>query len=180
MWTIRTANEGDAAAVSQLADLTFREAYADDNPAGDIERHCAQTFTAERQRAEIAAAGTSVFVAAAAGQLVGYAQVQVGAPAPSGTIGDPGASSAELRRLYVVRSCYGTGLGRALLARAIDCARASRATSLWLCVWERNARAIGFYRKLGFRAIGAEEFVLGTQHQRDLVMHAPLAELPVP
>jgi len=41
---------------------------------------------------------------------------------------------------------------------------------LWLGVWERNARAIAFYRKQGFEVVGEQEFMLGADRQRDLVM----------
>ena len=54
-------------------------------------------------------------------------------------------------------------------------ARDKRADTLWLGVWERNPRAIAFYRKCGFEDAGTQTFVLGTDHQRDLVLARPLA-----
>ena len=48
-------------------------------------------------------------------------------------------------------------------------------THLWLGVWERNPRAIAFYRKAGFVEVGSHTFVLGSDPQRDLVLVAPLA-----
>jgi ribosomal protein S18 acetylase RimI-like enzyme len=44
----------------------------------------------------------------------------------------------------------------------------------WLGVWERNPRAIAFYRKRGFVEAGEQIFVLGTDHQRDKVFVKPL------
>jgi len=41
---------------------------------------------------------------------------------------------------------------------------------VWLGVWEHNPRAIAFYRKWGFEAVGEHVFVVGTDPQRDLVM----------
>jgi ribosomal protein S18 acetylase RimI-like enzyme len=41
---------------------------------------------------------------------------------------------------------------------------------LWLGVWERNARAIAFYRKQGFERVGAKTFRLGADVQTDDVM----------
>ena len=52
----------------------------------------------------------------------------------------------------------------------IASARAHGADWLWLGVWEQNPRAIAFYQKHGFRTIGEQTFVLGTDRQRDLVM----------
>ena len=42
--------------------------------------------------------------------------------------------------------------------------------SLWLGVWEDNARAIRFYEKMGFKAVGEHKFMVGKNVRRDLVM----------
>jgi ribosomal protein S18 acetylase RimI-like enzyme len=41
---------------------------------------------------------------------------------------------------------------------------------VWLDVWERNTRAIEFYEKQGFTIVGEQDFVLGSDVQRDLLM----------
>jgi ribosomal protein S18 acetylase RimI-like enzyme len=41
---------------------------------------------------------------------------------------------------------------------------------LWLGVWERNPRAISFYKKWGFVEEGDHTFALGGDPQRDIVM----------
>ena len=51
-----------------------------------------------------------------------------------------------------------------------DKARARGARELWLGVWERNERAQAFYRKCGFRKVGTQIFVVGTDPQTDHVM----------
>ncbi len=55
---------------------------------------------------------------------------------------------------------------RACLGEAI----AAGADVVWLDVWERNPRAIAFYRKLGFAENGDHVFPLGNDPQRDIVM----------
>ena len=47
---------------------------------------------------------------------------------------------------------------------------------MWLGVWERNERAKGFYRKCGFLDVGSQPFILGEDHQTDLVMVSELAQ----
>jgi ribosomal protein S18 acetylase RimI-like enzyme len=44
-------------------------------------------------------------------------------------------------------------------------------------VWERNPKAIAFYRKNGFRVVGEHSFMLGRDQQRDLILAAQLNEL---
>ena len=50
---------------------------------------------------------------------------------------------------------------------ALDAARTRGAQTIWLGVWERNARAVAFYRKSGFTRIGEHDFLLGNDVQTD-------------
>ena len=59
---------------------------------------------------------------------------------------------------------------RAVLAEA----EAAGTATVWLGVWERNPRAIAFYRKCGFVEDGAAVFVVGTDPQRDVIMSLTL------
>ena len=76
----------------------------------------------------------------------------------------------ELQRFYLDHAWHGRGMAPQLMAACIDAARARGASSLWLGVWERNARAIRFYQKHGFVDIGSQVFRLGTDLQTDRVM----------
>ena len=49
-------------------------------------------------------------------------------------------------------------------------ARRGAATTMWLGVWERNARAQAFYRKHGFGKVGRQVFVVGSDPQTDDVL----------
>jgi ribosomal protein S18 acetylase RimI-like enzyme len=74
----------------------------------------------------------------------------------------------------VRRAHHGRGVAQALMASVVGEARALGATALWLGVWERNARAIAFYRKCGFERRGEHPFLLGRDLQTDWVMSRPL------
>ena len=62
------------------------------------------------------------------------------------------------------------------MAAVFAAARARGAQTVWLGVWEHNARAIAFYHKHGFEDVGSHEFVLGTDHQIDRLMARPLTD----
>jgi ribosomal protein S18 acetylase RimI-like enzyme len=51
-----------------------------------------------------------------------------------------------------------------------------RADVAWLGVWERNPKAIAFYRKFGFQEVGEHVFPLGSDAQRDIVMSRPIVD----
>jgi ribosomal protein S18 acetylase RimI-like enzyme len=55
-----------------------------------------------------------------------------------------------------------------------EAARGIGAGQIWLGVWERNARAIAFYMKCGFRDVGTQIFQLGEDKQTDRVLVLPL------
>jgi diamine N-acetyltransferase len=67
-------------------------------------------------------------------------------------------------------SQHGTGLAHHLMAHVLARAEAARAAEVWLGVWERNPRALAFYRKWGFDVVGEHIFKLGEDPQRDLIM----------
>lgn len=60
----------------------------------------------------------------------------------------------QLWRLYVRPEFHGHGVARTLTGRALVHAHARGHDVVWLGVEPDNARAIGFYRKCGFRHAG--------------------------
>jgi ribosomal protein S18 acetylase RimI-like enzyme len=110
-------------------------------------------------------------IAEVSGSAAGYAKLRAGEPAT----GIEGAKPIELVRLYVLREWLGQGVGEVLMRACLDEARSAGYETIWLGVWERNARAQAFYRKWGFRAVGEHVFQLGSDAQRDIVMEKSIA-----
>jgi GNAT superfamily N-acetyltransferase len=80
----------------------------------------------------------------------------------------------ELQRFYADRSAIGHGVGAALMRASLDAARSAGHRTLWLGVWERNARAISFYERWQFETVGDHKFRLGSDLQTDLIMARPV------
>jgi GNAT superfamily N-acetyltransferase len=153
-----------------LAERTFRDTYAEHNTAEDMAGYIAAHFGVRQQTAELGDPARLTLLAEAAGAAAGY--VQLGwRPAP-GCV--RGGAPLEVIRFYVDRVWHGHGLAQLLMAAAVGAARDAGAGVLWLGVWERNTRAIAFYRKSGFEDVGAQTFVLGADHQHDRVLARPL------
>ena len=106
------------------------------------------------------------------GELVAFALLRSGKSTPYVT--DP--TALEVQRFYVDRSCHGTGLAQTLMASCIEEAARRGARTLWLGVWERNPRAIRFYKAQGFVEIGTQIFVVGSDPQQDVVLSRPIAD----
>ena len=167
---IRPAGAPDAPWLAALAERMFRETYSAYNTPDDMERYVASHFGPALQQAELRDPRMITLVAEDDGRAAGYAQLARGA-APAAVTGP---APLELVRFYVDRPWHGRGVAQTLMDAAIGAARAADARTLWLGVWERNERAIAFYRKSGFVDVGTQIFVLGADHQRDLVLARPL------
>ena len=164
--SIRPARPGDTAALAEFGERTFRAAFEADNRPENIDAYVGETYAPARVGAGLADAARFTLVAEAGGALAGYAQLREGAPPACVT----GPAPIELLRFYVDPAWHGRGLAQALMDAVIAAAAARGAETLWLGVWERNPRAIAFYGKCGFRDVGSQEFVLGTERQTDRLM----------
>jgi ribosomal protein S18 acetylase RimI-like enzyme len=169
---IRRATSADAVVLSEFGARTFFEAFAIDNSPEDMRLHLHSAWRPELQRAEIADPSLDTLLACdAGGALAGFAQLRAN-HAPAGVVT---RGAIELKRFYVDKPWQGRGLARRLMDAVEVRARERGARELWLGVWERNPRAQAFYRKCGFRQVGTQVFVVGTDPQTDHVMLRELA-----
>jgi ribosomal protein S18 acetylase RimI-like enzyme len=171
MAVIRHGTVADAAALASFAARTFAEAFASDNTEADMAAHLERSYGVAQQTTELSDANVTTLLAHRDHVLVAYAQVR--RARPPALVPDPDA--IELHRFYVDRPAHGTGVAQLLMAAVFDAARAAGSRHLWLGVFERNPRAIAFYRKSGFHDVGSQVFVLGSDRQTDRVM---LARVP--
>lgn len=164
--TLRRANSDDANLLADLGARTFLETFAADNTSEDMAAYLAANFNTAQQTAELADPAATFLIAEVEGVAAGYAKLRAGEPAE----GIEGSRPIELVRLYASREWLGRGVGGALMQACLDEARRAGHETIWLGVWERNARAQAFYRKWNFRAVGEHEFQLGSDSQRDILM----------
>lgn len=163
---IRLAHSGDATALADLAERTFRETFTAGNDPGDMERHCTESFGPEIQRREIEDPDPVTIVAEVENELVAFAQVRLHAPKECVVAERP----SELYRLYVASQWHGRGIAQEIMREVLATAARENRDCIWLGVWEHNPRALAFYRKQGFRIVGEHVFRFGGTPQRDLIM----------
>ena len=169
---IRRARPNDAADLSQLAERSFRDAFASVNSREDLDSFCQQTYGESIQLGEILDPGRVTLVADTGETFAGFAQVRMNAAKDC----VPDGSAAELCRIYLDQCWLGQGVANQLMDAAIETARSTDAGWIWLGVWEHNTRAIAFYHRYGFRERGEHTFHLGSDAQRDLILARPLAD----
>lgn len=103
-----------------------------------------KTYAPESIVEAVVSAAFTVAAESEAGVLEGFAAVNL----------QQWNRSAELSALFVAPGSRGRGLGRVLLARALDFARGARMRCLGLETQTTNIPAIRFYQRTGFRFCG--------------------------
>nr|WP_314863819.1 GNAT family N-acetyltransferase [uncultured Undibacterium sp.] len=165
-FTVRRAHSDDASALAQLARQTFIDTYAEQNDAAQIRAHCEKNFGISQQSKEIADPDYVVILAYHDEELVGFAQV-VNNPPPESIAAE---KAVALYRYYVKKEWHGKGIAQPLLAEAETAAKTFSANQLWLGMWEHNARALAYYKKVGFQHVGWMDYEFGGVIERDYVL----------
>ena len=174
--SIRRGTVADARMLAAFAAHTFADAFGADNDPQDLHDHLSAAFGERQQGAELRDPDVVTLIAERGDTPLGFAQVRRNPP-PEGIVA---TDSVELQRFYVERSAHGSGLAQRLMAAAWASARELGARRIWLGVWERNPRAIAFYRKAGFVDVGFKHFDVGSDRQTDRVLVADLGLSTVP
>lgn len=163
---IRRAHIEDANLLAELGAQTFAETFSEDNTPEDMAAYLAASFNLEKLTTELTDPLSIFFIAEVDNHEAGYAKLHSGRALD----GVEGQKPIELVRLYVSRKWLGRGVGQALMQRCINEARELGFQTIWLGVWERNSRALAFYRKWTFHEVGEHIFQLGSDPQRDILM----------
>jgi ribosomal protein S18 acetylase RimI-like enzyme len=171
IYNIRQATASDVPLLTELGASTFSETFARDNRPEDMADYLAASFNLEQQAAELAEPLATFLIAEIDSIAVGYAMLHAGALPHQAS----GKKPIELVRLYVSKEWHGSGVGEALMQACIDKARQAGYRTLWLGVWEHNARARAFYRKWQFQEFGEHIFQLGGDPQNDILMAREIA-----
>ena len=159
MWRLRRASPADAPAVALVAGASFLGTFAGVLDGADIVAHVATNSSAAKFAAWSLSPDSVITVAEHpdGGAPVGYTLMTT----PDFPI-QTGDGDIELRRIYTLPLAQGTGLGTALMTRAIDDARAMGRGRLLLGVLGKNLRARAFYERHGFDVVGRRQYRVGS------------------
>jgi diamine N-acetyltransferase len=169
---IRTGQRDDAPLLADLGARTFAEAFSDDNTPDDMAAYLAHAFSHARLVEELSEDGSLFLIAEVEGEAVGYARLLGGSQETCIT----GQNPVELVRIYTRKAWNGKGIGSRLMQACLDTARGRGYDVIWLGVWQKNAHAISFYERWGFRIAGTHVFQLGSDPQTDWIMQKTLNE----
>ncbi|WP_196037626.1 GNAT family N-acetyltransferase [Anaerotruncus colihominis] len=148
----------------------YFETFSDMNTPENMTAYLDEAFALEKIRAELSDANAAFYFLYWDGKLAGYLKLNE-APAQTDLHDE---QSLEIERIYVSEEFQGEGLGRYLMDQAISIAIQRKKKYVWLGVWEKNEKALRFYRRNGFYQIGTHSFVMGDDKQTDYIMRKDL------
>jgi ribosomal protein S18 acetylase RimI-like enzyme len=170
MITVRLATKHDAELLVDMSRQTFYDTFASQNTKEDMDKFMNEQFTREALMEEVGAENNIFLLAYDEEKPVGYARIRENNNPPSlGT-----SNAMEIARIYAATNAIGKGIGKVLMQKCIEIAKARNRELVWLGVWEKNQRAIDFYVKWGFEKFADHDFVLGNDIQKDWLMKKKL------
>jgi diamine N-acetyltransferase len=167
---IKKAEDADLQQLVSISKQTFFEAFSDNNSAEDMEKYLDNSFSKEKLSGELRNPDSEFYFALHADIVAGYLKINFGSAQTDLKDGD----SLEIERIYVLKEFHGQKVGQALFDKALSIARQKKMNYVWLGVWEKNARAIRFYKKNGFVEFDTHIFKLGNDEQTDILMRLHL------
>jgi diamine N-acetyltransferase len=159
-------------ALSQLARLGFTQTFAHLYPPEDLNAFLEQAYGHAALSAEVGNACHDWLMVWDNATPVAYLQcAPVGLPHPEA---NP-ATQGELKRLYVLQSHQGRGLGKRLMDVALEklAARYGKAGQ-WIGVWSENHKAQALYTSYGFARVGEYKFAVGATLDDELIFRRKL------
>lgn len=156
----------DAYSLQLISLETFNETFMDQNSPENMDAYMTKAFDINQLKKELSNASSHFYFIYFNDELAGYLKINTDT-AQSERMSEEGL---EIERIYVKNNYQQYGLGKQLFNKAIEIATESNKKFIWLGVWEKNEKALAFYRKLGFAQTGAHSFYMGSDKQTDLIM----------
>lgn len=170
---ISKVTSADISQLHAISRQTFDETFADHNTADDMQKYLDNNLSTNKLTNELIDPNSEFYFALVNNKVIGYLKINHGQAQTE--LKDK--SSLEIERIYVLKDFHGKRVGQVLYNKAIDIATQTNAEYVWLGVWEKNPRAINFYKKNGFVEFDKHIFKLGNDEQTDIMMRLKLKRL---
>jgi len=155
----------------EISEETFRDTFAHTTSEKNMDEFVEEAYDFYQLKDEIANRNSLFFfVYRGEDDVLGYMKLNIN-EAQTEQIAE---NALEIERIYVRKSYFRQGIGKALYEKAVEMAAILSKTIIWLGVYEHNENAKAFYRVLGFKEIGAHSFYVGDDKQTDLIMSKSL------
>lgn len=163
---IKAVHSDDIKELQRISFRTFDDTFREMNHPDNLKAYLDKAFTKDKLQHELEHPDSYFYFLYDNDKVVGYLKLNVDAAQTE----DVASDSLEIERLYVLKNYQNYGYGKKLLHFAIEFAVKENKRCVWLGVWEKNEKAIGFYEHLGFKKITEHDFMMGDERQTDIIM----------
>ena len=167
---ITKVNLNEIDQLQKIGRQTFQETFSESNSEENMKNYLEEGFSNEKLTAELSEKNSEFYFASLDGEIIGYLKINFGDSQTE--LKD--SKALEIERIYVSKDFHGKSVGQLLYDKAIEIAKQKEVEYVWLGVWEKNPRAISFYKKNGFIEFDKHIFKLGDDEQIDIMMKLKL------
>ncbi|MGL6267760.1 MAG: GNAT family N-acetyltransferase [Chitinophagaceae bacterium] len=167
---IERANESQIGIIVELSRKTFIETYAEPGNLENLNLYIDSHLTVEQIGLEFAEPKFRFYIAWIEGKPVGFTKIRKDRH-PKGISMQ---KSMEIQRIYVLQEFQGFSVGKELMKMVKELAREEGDQVIWLQVWQKNDKAIQFYRKAGFVVYETASFEFGNEIHNDFLLRFDL------
>lgn len=171
-YAIRECTMEDLPLLRNISYQTYDDTFREMNTVSSMIAYLEQAFDIHKLRGELSNSNSLFYFLHKEDEAAGY--LKLNEYKVQTDINDP--NSLEVERIYILKKFQGQGLGSILLNKAVEIASLRDKHYIWLGVWEKNNRAISFYKKKGFYKMGTHSFFMGDEEQTDYIMRKDLKE----
>ncbi|KQT16918.1 GNAT family acetyltransferase [Chryseobacterium sp. Leaf404] len=163
---VEKISKNDVNLLQEIGRKTFSETFSADNTEEGMQQYLDESFSTDKLNSELDDENSEFYFAKYNNEIIGYLKINTG----SSQTENKGENSLEIERIYVSKDFHGKKVGQILYEKAIEIARKKNVDYAWLGAWEKNERAIAFYKKNGFMEFDKHIFKLGYEEQTDIMM----------
>lgn len=161
MLDIRKATEADASFIALLGRITFNESFGhlfeDQN---DLLAYHERTFSVSKIKRSLQKTNNFFWIAFVDGLPVGYTKLKL----YSHSEFLDQERVCQLQKIYVLKDFLSNKIGHKLQQALLEEATRKGFDTIWLSVLNENSKAIRFYIRNGFKAIGNHDFQIGKEN----------------
>ena len=165
-YQIKKVSTDELEELRKLSVNTFSDTFTEQNNEIQIKAYLEKAFNTDQLRSELSNPESFFYFVKEEDKILGYLKLNT-KTAQTDQVLD---SSLEIERIYLTQEAQGKGIGKLLMDFSIAEAKRRNLLCLWLGVWEKNEKAIAFYKSYGFEVFADHPFKLGDDSQKDLLM----------
>ena len=145
-WTL-----DDLIVIQDVLWKTWLDSYSHFIPEEDLRSYFSEHYDLDSLRTLFHNPMADGFVTLEDNKVVGFMR----------TARDPEENRYYVSSIYVLPQYQAHGIGRALMVRAAEEAKAFRLDRIWIGVMIQNAQAADWYKSMGYEVVRTEPFTMG-------------------